>query len=122
MSKFGKNHSKAAKLTGTQVMEIRARYLEGETQGSLCREFNVGIAQIGKIVRGEAWKGLPTPQRLATDAELNEGAERLVKLSAEVIRKEIEAQTPGINRLDTETEKAFKPQKDLDKFIKGEEK
>jgi len=52
---FERKNVKASKLTPTQVMEIKARYGEGATQGALCREFGVSVGQIGRIVRGESW-------------------------------------------------------------------
>jgi hypothetical protein len=59
MSRSGKvplRNTKAAKLTATQVAEIRRKYNdEGCTQGELSRIYGVGIGQIGRIVRGEAW-------------------------------------------------------------------
>ena len=55
--KMGFRNTKAAKLTPSQVVEIRTRYEEGETQAHLSRVFGVGVQQIGRIVRGEAWQG-----------------------------------------------------------------
>lgn len=55
MSKFGRFNTRAAVLTPEQVLEIRERYSQGETQGSLCRAFSVSIGTIGRIVRGETW-------------------------------------------------------------------
>ena len=55
--KMGFRNTKAAKLTPSQVVEIRTRYAEGETQAHLSRVFGVGVQQIGRIVRGEAWQG-----------------------------------------------------------------
>ncbi len=44
-----------AKLTAEQVIEIRRRYAEGETQTKLGMEYGVSQAAIGYIVRGEHW-------------------------------------------------------------------
>lgn len=56
MSKFQRNHKRSAKLTGEQVLDIRRRYLDGESQGALARDFHVSVGQIGRIVRGESWQ------------------------------------------------------------------
>jgi transcriptional regulator with XRE-family HTH domain len=45
-----------------QVLEIRERYSQGETQGSLCRAFGVSIGTIGRIVRGETWNQYQGPR------------------------------------------------------------
>lgn len=55
MSKFRAGHKRSAKLTGEQVLSIRQRYLAGESQGSLARDFQISVGQIGRIVRGESW-------------------------------------------------------------------
>lgn len=44
-----------AKLTETQVREIRRRYGAGETQRPLAREFGVGQTTVGSVVRLETW-------------------------------------------------------------------
>lgn len=59
---FQRRNTRSAKLTSTQVLEIRQRYADGETQASLCRAFGMAIGQIGRIVRGESWAHLPTPK------------------------------------------------------------
>ena len=47
----------AAKLNWQLVREIRRLYAEERwTQSRLSREFAIGISQVGKIVRGEAWR------------------------------------------------------------------
>lgn len=53
----GEKHGNA-KLTDTQVKEIRARCAAGETQRPIAREFGVKQPLISLIVRGEAWKYL----------------------------------------------------------------
>lgn len=62
MPKFHKFHTRSAVLTAEQVLEIRQRYSQGETQGSLCREFGVSVGTIGRIVRGETWKQFSGPR------------------------------------------------------------
>ena len=76
MSKFrNKNESASQKLTDVEVVEIRRRYAEeGLSQGELGREYNVTIQTIGRIVRGESRTKLKLPERMLTDAELQEQA------------------------------------------------
>lgn len=45
----------SAKLTADQVMEIRIRRAEGESQATLSRDFRIGKSQIGRIVRNQSW-------------------------------------------------------------------
>jgi len=47
------NHS--AKLTETDVKNIRARYSSGETQTSIAQDFPVSNQQISEIVRRKCW-------------------------------------------------------------------
>ena len=68
MSKFNARNARAAKATPQMVMEIRRRYAEMESQPSLARVFGLSVSQIGRIVRGEHWKQLPT---VPTDQEMN---------------------------------------------------
>lgn len=72
--------TKAAKLTLEKVLEIKDRYAEGESQGSLARRFAISVGQIGRIVRGEAWVDSqrfeplspgPTPSKEEVDASFN---------------------------------------------------
>jgi hypothetical protein len=46
----------SSKLTPEQVVEIRARAKNGESQRSLSQAFGVTQPNIGYIVRGETWK------------------------------------------------------------------
>ena len=47
-----------AKLTATQVVEIRVAYSEGATQRNLAKEFGVSQATICHIVRRQHWKNV----------------------------------------------------------------
>jgi len=50
-----------AKLTASQVMEIRSRYVPGGNRSStvgLAAEFGVTHAMISRIVRGIAWRSV----------------------------------------------------------------
>jgi hypothetical protein len=53
--KFSRNHTRSAKLTATQVLDIRTKFADGATQGSLAREYGVTVGTIGRITRGETW-------------------------------------------------------------------
>lgn len=47
---------KVAKITAAIAQQIFQRYHDaGETQSRLAREFGLGVGQIGRICRGEAW-------------------------------------------------------------------
>lgn len=43
------------KVDPALVRVIRRRYKEGISQGTLAREYVMSVAQIGKIIRREAW-------------------------------------------------------------------
>lgn len=77
MAAFYRNNTKASKLNGTQVVEIRQLYGAGWTQGQLSREFQISVGQIGRIVRGESWMQLPTTP--ASQAELQTQAQRVYR-------------------------------------------
>lgn len=62
MSKFRRGHITRAKLTPQQVLEMRNRGASGETHGSLSRAFGIGIGQVGRILRGEAWQEYQQPE------------------------------------------------------------
>ena len=49
------------KLSDEQVVEIRNRYANGETQTALAIEFGVSHQTIGAIVRGKTYKDVPGP-------------------------------------------------------------
>lgn len=56
MGKFRVGSHANAKLTPTEVLEIREKYASGlYTQGHLAREYRVSANAIGRIVRGESW-------------------------------------------------------------------
>jgi hypothetical protein len=52
------------KMTPEKVMEIRELYEKGRTQRSLAKDYGISAVQIGRIVRGESWAGLPTRQEI----------------------------------------------------------
>lgn len=91
---FRKGHTTAAKLTPSQVLEIRLKFNEGRTQGSLCREYGVSVGQIGRITRGEAWTQYQQPENpsefqhreaityLVTPEEIAASERRLAELLA----------------------------------------
>lgn len=69
-NEFRSNNSKAAKLTGQQVVEIREKYNSfGYTQARLSREYTVSISTIANIVRGVSWQQLPLMKTPSMEAE-----------------------------------------------------
>lgn len=52
---IGGERSPNAKLTESQVREIRARCAAGAVRADLAREFGVGDSTLGRIVRREKW-------------------------------------------------------------------
>jgi hypothetical protein len=61
MTKFGKHHTRSAKLTGEQVYQLRLDYVSGTSQGDLSRKYQISIGQVGRIVRGESWQAFHNP-------------------------------------------------------------
>jgi hypothetical protein len=54
----GERH-RFAKLTQTQVDEIKLRKAAGETLSSMEKEYGVGASQLSRIVNGKRWNGVP---------------------------------------------------------------
>jgi hypothetical protein len=63
MSQFRRHNvaSGSRKLTPEQVFEMRERWQEGWTYGRLSRHYGIGVGQVGRICRGEAWQGFANP-------------------------------------------------------------
>lgn len=59
-----------AKVTPQTVREIRREYAEGATQPELARKWKIGVGQVGRIVRGEAWVNVSHGERVVTDQEM----------------------------------------------------
>lgn len=93
MSAFTRHNSKASKLSGTEVLEIRRLYQLGTfSQGELSRQFQVSVVQIGRIVRGESWQQYQVPERLMSEGELKESAERMMARNSGIARLQETAQ------------------------------
>jgi len=77
--KFHVKNSKAAKLTASQVIEIRRLYAESDaTQGQIARDFEISAVQVGRILRGESWQQLPAT--MPTREEMDMSARRLYEM------------------------------------------
>lgn len=80
--KFNQNHIRSAKLTPSQVQELRRLYEDERwSQGRLARHFSMSISQIGRIVRHESWHQYgeapaPTGYTLPTSDEIQNSEER----------------------------------------------
>lgn len=59
--RYGSEHP-SAQLTDEQVLEVRRRYWDGETQAELAAAFQVSQPTINHIVRGLTWTHLPMPE------------------------------------------------------------
>lgn len=79
--KFWSGNTKAAKVTPTEVINIRADAQKGMTQNSLCHKYDLSIAQIGRIVRGESWRGV---KQEPTVFDVEASARRLMAIQQEV--------------------------------------
>ena len=54
-------HNHNAKLTESQVFEIRKEFMAGKTKSEIGREHGIGSSQICKIVSEKSWKRVPMP-------------------------------------------------------------
>ena len=100
MSKFNVGNTKASKLTGVEVMEIREKYASGlYTMNRLAREYHVTRNTISDIVHGVTWQDLPgvTPQHVIDDA----AARSMRKLDA--MMAETASLEPATGELDDAT-------------------
>jgi hypothetical protein len=71
MTKFVSGNTKASRLSGIQVYEIREKYNAGtHTQDALAREYQVSIGTIRNIVRGVTWQNRAMPQQSMDDQAL----------------------------------------------------
>jgi hypothetical protein len=87
-----KYRPKRTKLSWEEVARIRELYAQGYSQGKLCQLFDVGIAQIGRIVRREVWRDAPLAPLAPLEAVREElRAERAMQ-EAERATREAEKQ------------------------------
>lgn len=102
------------KMTKEQVQEMRRMYGEGVTQGALSRHFRLGVAQVGRIVRGECWiEGAGA--RAPTQAEMDATLGRLLALQERVnARREMEEADPLVKEIFGGGEKKVPPPSLLD--------
>jgi hypothetical protein len=64
MTKFTSGNTRASKLSGIQVYEIREKWnARTHTQDALSREYQVSIGTIRNIVRGVTWQNRAMPQQ-----------------------------------------------------------
>ena len=91
MAKFHRKNGASAKLTASMVLDMRAEYAEGATQGDLSRKYEISVVQVGRIVRGESWQNLPIDlspaakqQQLLRSLEAAEEAKALGKMEGAI--------------------------------------
>lgn len=77
---FRRGNVRGAKLSQSDVVELRRLYELGWTQGRLAREYSVSVGQVGRIVRGESWTRLPADE--PTQAQMDASLGRLQDLLA----------------------------------------
>lgn len=134
MALFHRNNTRSAKVSATQVLEMRQLYAEGWTQGKLSREYRLSIGQVGRIVRNESWNQLlETPK---SKVELARESEELFKkLQKEgLVRTSASSPPPdpfdlelpedtegdGLGRLQELVNEIDKPNQALNDFVKGD--
>lgn len=77
--KFTERNTRSAKLTASQVQEMRSKYAQGGyTQGRLAREYGISVIQAGRILRRESW------HTLANEPSQDEIAASLARLQKEL--------------------------------------
>lgn len=99
MSKFSSHNSRSAKLTAADVVDIRQRIADGETQSSICKDYPISIGQLGRIARNESWKiasSIPVK-----DIDIKESQQRLLAMMG----RRDETASPGLDRLEEELRK-----------------
>jgi hypothetical protein len=112
--KFNKGHTRAAKLTGEQVYQLRLDYVGGMTQGELCHKYQISIGQVGRIVRGESWQAFHNPAEVATGV-----IPPIMQKSDEQIQTEADASLARVmERMQADITKAR--EKPLDSFLNDE--
>ena len=108
MPAFRRKNSSASKVTEAQVYAMRQAYESGRvTQGQLCRDYGLSIAQVGRIVRYESWADARppvTPDALADSAQrlfagLEEETEAADRLAAGIQAAKDEASGANVERM-----------------------
>jgi transposase-like protein len=61
MTQFQPGNTRSAKLSNEEVLEMRRRYGEGQSQAQLARHYGVNVNTVGRIVRGESRQRVPMP-------------------------------------------------------------
>lgn len=108
MNKFPRFNIKASKLTPTKVFELREKYAAGASQGSLAREYQISVGQVGRIVRGESW------QQYSNPAE--ETPIQIMSPNLEPTPEEIQASYERLQKL-LQKDVNTKVKSDLDEFL-----
>ena len=116
MTKMSRFNTKAAKLTPSQVYELREKYANGDSQGKLAREYQVSVGQIGRIVRGESWQQYTNPAEIAQGARESEQRMQQIMSRGEPTDEEIQASFEKLQRMLAE-DVGTKVKSDLDEFL-----
>lgn len=105
---LNRGNPRSAKVTPDQVLNIRRRYTQGETQSILARDYGLSVGQIGRIVRNEAHQNLdPVPE-----------TGRYRNQSANVTEADVEASLAKLQgKLESDIADERKVEKDLEEFL-----
>lgn len=111
-SKFKNGNRGRPTLTAQEVLNIRASWGRGMTQGELSRRYKISVVQIGRICRGESWQniiGMPS------DADIEASARKMLALQESL--KERSAAEKMAEAVRIEKEKGIAGDRLLDEFI-----
>lgn len=75
MGTFGRGNRGGSKMGAVVVERLRKDYEEGMTQRALGEKYGLSVVQVGRIVRGESWKGTGTARGFVA----GEGVERTLE-------------------------------------------
>lgn len=101
-TKFSYRNTRAAKLTPSQVVEMRQKWAEGNiTQAALARAYGISLVQAQRIVTGVSWSKVAMP---LSGEDAAASAQRMLAL-----QKELEEQPAGLTRLAGEIAEQERP-------------
>jgi hypothetical protein len=120
--KMRKYNTKSAKINATEVMELRQLAAEGMTHRELGDRYNLSAVQVGRIVRGESRRDLPTVKsEHELEMEMQESLQRFKQENPDLVPIVVPTEgSPIMDKLLTDINEAAKPSKDLDGLLTPE--